>query len=138
MSSKRPSKIDKLIGRRIRERRELLGLTQEDLADRADVTYQQFRKYEVGQNRISAGRLYEIARALKTSVAYFYPGDEGSGVTVARGVAEEAAEFEGPGEDDATELVRVFKMLPPVRRQSILAVVRKEAEATSKRKLKRG
>jgi transcriptional regulator with XRE-family HTH domain len=98
VSTKRPSKTDKYIGKRIRERREHLGLTQPELADRADVSYQQFQKYEIGQNRISAGRLYEIARALKIHVAYFFPGGEGS-ETGMRGVAEEGAEFEGPGQE---------------------------------------
>jgi transcriptional regulator with XRE-family HTH domain len=137
VNSKRPSKIDKLIGRRIRERREHLGLTQEDLADRADVTHQQFRKYEAGENRISAGRLYEIARTLKTSVAHFYPGDEGAGLAPARGVAEEPAEFEIPRDDDAADLVRAFRSLSAAKRQSILAMVRKEAEAGARRKPRR-
>jgi transcriptional regulator with XRE-family HTH domain len=109
VTSKRPSKTDKFIGKRIRERREILGLTQPELADKADVSYQQFQKYEIGQNRIPAGRLYDIARALKIHVAYFFPGGD-SAETWARGVAEDAAEFEGPGPTPPSP-----KKGPPVR-----------------------
>jgi transcriptional regulator with XRE-family HTH domain len=59
--------IDDHVGRRIRERRILLGLTQGELAEMIGVTYQQAHKYEHGINRVSAGRLFEIARVL---VAY--------------------------------------------------------------------
>jgi transcriptional regulator with XRE-family HTH domain len=135
VSSKRPSNVDRYISQRIRKRRVDLQLTQPDLADRAGVSFQQFQKYENGANRVPAGRLYEIARALRISVTYFYPGDEGSGATAARGVAEEAAEFEGPARDDAAELIRAFKAIDsPARRKVIIAAAKKEATAKKKRK----
>jgi transcriptional regulator with XRE-family HTH domain len=56
--------IDGHVGARIRERRIMLGLTQEQLAERIGVTYPQAHKYERGMNRISAGRLFEIGRTL--------------------------------------------------------------------------
>lgn len=59
---------------RIRQRRILLGLTQQQLAQMIGVTYQQAHKYERGMNRISAGRLYEIARVLGVDVGYFFEG----------------------------------------------------------------
>ena len=67
------------VGLRIRQRRILLGLTQQQLAELIGVTYQQAHKYERGVNRISAGRLYEIARVLGVGVGYFFEGidDEG-------------------------------------------------------------
>lgn len=52
----------------------MLGLSQQQMADMIGVTYQQAHKYERGINRISAGRLYEIAQVLKVAVGYFYEG----------------------------------------------------------------
>jgi transcriptional regulator with XRE-family HTH domain len=66
--------IDDHVGRRIRERRILLGLTQGELAEMIGVTYQQAHKYEHGINRVSAGRLFEIARVLSAPITYFYEG----------------------------------------------------------------
>src|SRR5215469_10650240 len=66
--------VDDHVGERIRERRIMLGLTQQQLAELIGVTYQQAHKYERGINRVSAGRLYEIARVLNTPITYFYEG----------------------------------------------------------------
>jgi transcriptional regulator with XRE-family HTH domain len=66
--------VDDHIGGRIRERRIMLGLTQQQLAEMIGVSYQQAHKYERGINRVSAGRLFEIARALSAPITYFYEG----------------------------------------------------------------
>jgi len=66
--------IDDHVGGRIRERRIMLGLTQQQLAEMIGVTYQQAHKYERGINRVSAGRLFEVARALSATITYFYEG----------------------------------------------------------------
>ena len=66
--------IDDRVGGRIRERRIMLGLTQQQLAEMIGVTYQQAHKYERGINRVSAGRLFEIARVLSAPITYFYEG----------------------------------------------------------------
>jgi transcriptional regulator with XRE-family HTH domain len=66
--------IDDHVGMRIRERRIMLGLTQQQLAEMIGVTYQQAHKYERGINRVSAGRLFEVARVLSVPVGYFYEG----------------------------------------------------------------
>jgi transcriptional regulator with XRE-family HTH domain len=66
--------IDNYVGGRIRERRIMLGLTQQQLAVMIGVTYQQAHKYERGINRVSAGRLFEIGRALSVPITYFYEG----------------------------------------------------------------
>src|ERR1700730_8789476 len=66
--------IDDHVGARIRERRIMLGLTQQQLGEMIGVTYQQAHKYERGINRVSAGRLFEIARALSAPITYFYEG----------------------------------------------------------------
>jgi transcriptional regulator with XRE-family HTH domain len=62
------------VGARIRERRIVLGLTQQQLAKMIGITYHQTCKYERGVNRISAGRLYEIARVLNAPIVYFFEG----------------------------------------------------------------
>ena len=69
-----PNPVDLHVGARIRMRRKLLGVSQEKLADQLGLTFQQVQKYERGANRVSASKLYEIARALQTSVAYFFDG----------------------------------------------------------------
>ncbi|MGY6662355.1 MAG: helix-turn-helix domain-containing protein [Glycocaulis sp.] len=73
--------IDRHVGERLRHRRRLLGLTQKELAERVGIRFQQIHKYETGINRISAGRLFEIAEALGAPVEHFYDGlkSEGAG-----------------------------------------------------------
>lgn len=70
----RATDIDRHVGGRIRERRIMLGLSQQQMADLIGVTYQQAHKYERGINRISAGRLFEIAGVLGVPVSFFYEG----------------------------------------------------------------
>ena len=66
--------IDLHLGKRLRRRRRLLGLTQQQLADAVGVRFQQIQKYECGANRISAARLWRLAEALEVAVGYFYDG----------------------------------------------------------------
>jgi transcriptional regulator with XRE-family HTH domain len=66
-------------------RRKALGISQERLAERLGLTFQQVQKYERGANRVSASKLWEIARALRTNVAYFYEGLESEAEEAARG-----------------------------------------------------
>lgn len=66
--------IDLHLGKRLRRRRRLLGLTQQQLALVVGVRFQQIQKYECGANRISAARLWSLAEALEVPVAYFYDG----------------------------------------------------------------
>ena len=68
------SDIDLHLGRRLRRRRRLLGLTQQQLALRIGVRFQQIQKYECGANRMAAARLWELAEALECPVGYFYDG----------------------------------------------------------------
>lgn len=65
-------RIDQHVGERIRLRRTELGLTQEQLADALNVSYQQIQKYETGANRISASRIFEMARKLGVEMSYFF------------------------------------------------------------------
>jgi transcriptional regulator with XRE-family HTH domain len=74
--------VDRYVSLRIRQRRIMLGLTQQQMAELIGVTYQQAHKYETGINRISAGRLYQIARALGVEISYFFEDVEpGSAAT---------------------------------------------------------
>lgn len=71
---RRTTAIEHYVGQRIRQRRTMLGLTQQQLADLIGITYQQAHKYERGINRVSAGRLYEMAMVLNVDVSYFFDG----------------------------------------------------------------
>ena len=72
--SQRANAVDRHVGSRIRERRLMLGLSQQQLAGRIGVTYQQAFKYEHGTNRVSAGRLFAFAQAMNVSPSWFFEG----------------------------------------------------------------
>lgn len=67
-----PDPVDVHVGSRLRLRRTLLGLSQEQLAAAVGVTFQQIQKYERGSNRVSASRLYDIARVMGVAIQYFF------------------------------------------------------------------
>ncbi|HAH11236.1 MAG TPA: XRE family transcriptional regulator [Alphaproteobacteria bacterium] len=67
-------RVDEHVGERIRHRRTVLGLTQEQLAQSLNISYQQLQKYETAANRVSAGRLYEIANKLEVDIGFFFEG----------------------------------------------------------------
>lgn len=66
--------IDLHIGKRLRRRRRLMGLTQQQLAESIGIRFQQIQKYECGANRVTAGRLYNLSLALKVPTTYFFEG----------------------------------------------------------------
>jgi len=72
MSIEGPRHLDVEIGRRIRERRRAIGMSQVQLARAVGVTFQQVQKYERGANRIGASRLLELSRVLDVPVSFFY------------------------------------------------------------------
>jgi transcriptional regulator with XRE-family HTH domain len=121
-----PNPIDRHVGLRIRLRRKELGISQEKLADSIGLTFQQVQKYERAANRVSASKLWEMARALDTSVAYFYEGLAGD-----RG----GNGADGPRLEDflltteGMELARYFPQIPKVGvRRQILELVRTMAD----------
>lgn len=69
-----PNPVDLHVGLRIRLRRKELGVSQEKLADSIGLTFQQVQKYERAANRVSASKLWDMARALQTSISYFFDG----------------------------------------------------------------
>jgi transcriptional regulator with XRE-family HTH domain len=106
----RTQDIDRHVGARVRERRIMLGFTQQQLADLIGVTYQQAHKYERGINRISAGRLFEIAHVLSVPVNYFFDGLEG-----------EESRAISARERMCLELARNFAQIPNERHQEALS-----------------
>lgn len=84
--------IDAHVGSQLRQRRIALGLSQGQVAEGLGLTFQQVQKYEKGQNRIGAGRLYRLAAILAVPVGYFYEG-----------ISEDGADPQEPAmqEDDA-------------------------------------
>ena len=89
--------IDFHLGKRMRRRRRLLGLTQQQLAMACGVRFQQIQKYECGANRVSAARLWRIAGALEVPVGYFFEGLEG------------APALPGPTRDESADLVQTYR-----------------------------
>jgi transcriptional regulator with XRE-family HTH domain len=109
-SSARTQDIDRYVGARMRERRIMLGLTQQQLADLIGVTYQQAHKYERGINRVSAGRLFEVAQVLSVPVNYFFDG-----------LDQENERAISPRERMCLELARNFGQIPNERHQEALS-----------------
>jgi len=134
--SKLPSGIDRVVGQRIRWRRRELKLTQEQLGELLTLTFQQVQKYEKGVNRVSAGRLYEIAGVLGVPVSYFFDGAEeyleNSAAMVAEGDEDEARM--PVMSNEVLELVAAFQRIEDASlRQSLLATVRAAASAFGNR-----
>ncbi|HWT53035.1 MAG TPA: helix-turn-helix domain-containing protein [Caulobacter sp.] len=71
---RRSNAVDAHVGERVRMRRKLLGVSQDQLADSLGLTFQQVQKYERGANRISASKLFHIAEILSVDVSYFFDG----------------------------------------------------------------
>src|SRR5271167_338794 len=67
-----PNPIDVHVGQRIRQRRTLLGMSQEKLAEAIGLTFQQVQKYERGSNRVSSSRLFDLTRVLDVPISYFF------------------------------------------------------------------
>lgn len=78
VASKDPSNIDKHIGYKLKLRRVDAGMSQEALGEKVSLSFQQIQKYEKGANRISASRLFELARILEVEISYFFEGFETS------------------------------------------------------------
>lgn len=111
--------VDQHVGERIRQRRILLGYTQEQLAEALNISYQQVQKYETGANRVSAGRLFQIAGHLDVKVGHFFDGLKGEVST------EDNALTETGSYRHIIELVRHFQMVDdPEVRAAVLSLVK--------------
>lgn len=125
-----PNPVDLHVGARVRMRRKFLGMSQEALAEAIDLTFQQVQKYERGSNRISASKLYEIAKALKAPVTYFF---EGYGENEAvEGFSESESEQFVHGFLMTTEGIELAEAFPRIKnakhRRRILELVRALAD----------
>lgn len=107
--------IDVHLGRRLRRRRRLLGLTQQELARVCGVRFQQIQKYESAANRMSAARLWQLAEALETPVSYFF---EGFSARETREAGEEGGELFTRKE--TRDLVRAYYKLGERPRRRLL------------------
>jgi transcriptional regulator with XRE-family HTH domain len=134
--SEAPHPTDVQVGRRLRQRRTLLGISQERLGELLGVTYQQVQKYERGANRIGSSRLHEISRILDVPVAYFFdeplappqtlnsgPGmaEAGDGFVFDGPMAAPEADERAVDARETVELVRAYQRIddPLVRRRLI-------------------
>lgn len=112
--------IDLHLGKRLRRRRRLLGLTQQQLAVAVGIRFQQIQKYECGANRISAARLWQLAEALEVQVSYFY---DGLADAQARAEADKDAEPRGEGmmaRKETMDLVKAYYQLEERPRRRLL------------------
>jgi transcriptional regulator with XRE-family HTH domain len=114
----RPQDVDRYVGARIRERRIMLGRTQQQMADLIGITYQQAHKYEKGINRVAAGRLYSLAQALGVEVGYFYESLQTAGGLMP-----------SPNRRMLLDLARSFMNIPdPEHRKALVELARALAE----------
>ena len=117
--------VDVHVGKRVRHRRWMVGMTQQQLGDIVGIKFQQIQKYETGMNRISASRLWDIARALEVSISFFFEGFEGE----AKDIDTPAAPAESQRGDlladkEALELVRSYYAIPEAQRRRLFDLAR--------------
>ncbi|MEM9709643.1 MAG: helix-turn-helix transcriptional regulator [Pseudomonadota bacterium] len=117
--------VDVHVGKRVRHRRWMVGMTQQQLAEKVGIKFQQIQKYETGMNRISASRLWDISEALDVAIGYFFDGLTGS-----------AESLEGAGlpadilaDKEALELVRSYYAIPETQRKRLFELARVLSEA---------
>jgi transcriptional regulator with XRE-family HTH domain len=116
--------IDLHVGKRLRRRRRLLGMTQQDLAGQVGVRFQQIQKYECGANRVTASRLYDLSRALNVSVQYFFDGIVP--MDAPANAANDAEKLEGDilSQKETLELVRAYYRLGERPRKRLLELAK--------------
>jgi len=110
--------VDLHVGQRLRHRRWLVGMTQQQLANAVGIKFQQIQKYESGANRISASRLWDLANALDVPVSFFFDGLErkdGGNKKVDAGVL---------GDKETMELVRAYYGLEEIPRRRLLELAK--------------
>ena len=114
--------VDVHVGKRIRQRRWLVGMTQQKLAEAVGIKFQQIQKYETGANRVSASRLWDIADALEVDVSFFFEGLK-SGAEGERS-ASDAIPADMMGDKEAMDLVRSYYAIPENQRRRLFELAR--------------
>jgi len=115
--------VDAHVGKRIRHRRWMVGMTQQQLADRVGIKFQQIQKYETGMNRVSASRLWDIAEVLGVAISFFFEGIDDKR-EVSRGV-----EGDMLADKEALELVRSYYAIPEAQRRRLFDLARVLSDA---------
>lgn len=123
--TKRTSAFDVQIGSRVRMRRLMLEISQEKLADALGITFQQVQKYEKGANRISSGRLIDIAKALQTTTAFFFDGLAAEAPAVDSDAAVIAA---FTATRDGIAVARAFSKIDPKVRHAFVGLIEQVAQ----------
>jgi transcriptional regulator with XRE-family HTH domain len=108
--------VDVHIGQRLRQKRWLSGLTQQALAETVGIRFQQIQKYESGTNRISASRLWQLARTLDVPASYFYEGLGGAALTL------DTSDDARIDSKETFELLRAYYDLSEPARRRMLAL----------------
>ncbi|MBY6066974.1 helix-turn-helix domain-containing protein [Leisingera aquaemixtae] len=113
--------VDVHVGKRIRHRRWLIGMTQQQLAEQVGIKFQQIQKYETGANRVSASRLWDISDALEVPVSFFFEGlqEEGKSPAEKASVPEDLM-----GDKEALDLVRSYYAIPENQRRRLFELAR--------------
>ncbi len=120
-----PHPVDVLVGKRIRQRRALLGMSQTTLGKAVGLTFQQIQKYERGDNRASASRLYEFSTVLDVPVSFFFETAVDVAEPRKRGRRKEVMDEDVSTKRETLELVRAFyKIRKPNVRQQILSLIK--------------
>ncbi|SMO65821.1 helix-turn-helix domain-containing protein [Ruegeria faecimaris] len=113
--------VDVHVGKRVRHRRWLIGMTQQQLAQQVGIKFQQIQKYETGANRISASRLWDIAEALDVPVSFFFEGLE----EVEKGSSDKkSVPADLMGDKEALDLVRSYYAIPENQRRRLFELAR--------------
>ncbi|MBL3570734.1 XRE family transcriptional regulator [Rhodovulum sp. BSW8] len=112
--------VDVHVGKRIRHRRWMVGMTQQQLAERVGIKFQQIQKYETGMNRVSASRLWDIADALDVAVSFFFEGLDGRNAEqTTTGMPDDLL-----SDKEALELVRSYYAIPENQRRRLFELAR--------------
>ncbi len=114
--------VDVHVGKRIRHRRWMVGMTQQQLAEKVGIKFQQIQKYETGMNRVSASRLWDIAETLDVQVSFFFSGLEGADAEDV--AAHGAAPNDLMADKEALELVRSYYAIPENQRRRLFELAR--------------
>ena len=117
--------VDVHVGKRVRHRRWMVGMTQQQLGDIVGIKFQQIQKYETGMNRISASRLWDIAQALDVSISFFFEGFASEEVAAEAAMAA-TQETRGDllADKEALELVRSYYAIPEAQRRRLFDLAR--------------
>jgi transcriptional regulator with XRE-family HTH domain len=113
---KKPDPVDLHVGSLLRTLRTLHGLSQAELAERLDITFQQLQKYETGSNRTTAGRLWRASKILGVPISYFFDGldgnaDPAAGILSTRAGLEVVRNYESCSEDVRKSANRLCKAI---------------------------